>query len=159
MSRRTDADIENIIGAATNCFGINEVKEQQLSALKNYLKGYDVFCILPTGYGKSLIFQTFHLCYDKLHGYDDTISLVIFPLKSLIEDQIAKLKEKGISALYINETTSAQEIIDGKYALLFSTPETLLSSTSSGRKILLTDSVRKRIRGIFVDECHVVTKW
>ena len=52
-----------------------------------------------------------------------------------------------------------EEIIDGKYALLFSTPETLLSRTSRGRKILLTDSIRKRIRGIFVDECHVVTKW
>ena len=37
--------------------GITALKEEQLTALEGVLEGKDVFALLPTGYGKSLIFQ------------------------------------------------------------------------------------------------------
>ena len=34
-----------------------EIKQKQLEGITNILNGVDTLCILPTGYGKSLIFQ------------------------------------------------------------------------------------------------------
>jgi superfamily II DNA helicase RecQ len=36
-----------------------QLKEEQDKAVRDLLKGKDVFAVLPTGYGKSLIYQAF----------------------------------------------------------------------------------------------------
>ena len=71
------------------------LKEEQLLAVKDLLNGKDVLAILPTGFGKSMIFTVFNFARSELlnqAGKNDTTSvLVISPLKSLIEDQILEL--------------------------------------------------------------------
>ena len=58
----------------------------------------DVLAVLPTGYAKSLIFQLFAVAA-SIERKEQQIVLVVCPLKSIIEDQIAKAESMGIPAV------------------------------------------------------------
>ena len=54
------ADLESIINNAIEHFPhVESLRDEQKICLKNLVEGKDVFAILPTGFGKSLIFQLF----------------------------------------------------------------------------------------------------
>ena len=68
---------------------IANLKPQQRDAILQYILRKDVFAVLPTGLGKSLIFQAIHDVCARLssRGFDypaNPILLVIYPLLSLI---------------------------------------------------------------------------
>ena len=85
----------------------------------------DAFVCLPTGGGKSLIYQLPALLYPGL-------TMVVSPLIALIQDQLKGLLEKGIRAESINSKLTTEErkaIMDDLYSgaprtrLLYVTPE------------------------------------
>ena len=86
-------------------FGYDNFREGQLNIILNILSNKDVFCIMPTGAGKSICYQIPALIMDG-------ITLVISPLISLMKDQVDSLKENGVSATYINSTKSLEEIME-----------------------------------------------
>ena len=57
------------------------------SSKKALISGCDVIAILPTSFGKSLIFQLF--CETKLATNPTTCILVVAPQNSIVEDQIS----------------------------------------------------------------------
>ena len=59
----------------------------KIDTLKALISGRDVISILPTGFGKSLIFQLFWEV--KLASNPNTCILVVAPLNSIVEDQIS----------------------------------------------------------------------
>ena len=60
------------------------------------LKGLDVIAVLPTGFGKSLLFQ---LLPDFLPVKGNkNIVLIVCPLNCIIEDQLKVLSNRGVSA-------------------------------------------------------------
>ena len=76
------------------------LKREQEIAVKELLVGKHVLAVLPTGYGKSLIFTLFLLAREemsrRLAGACDRISvLVVCPLRSIISDQIAEMTSLG----------------------------------------------------------------
>lgn len=72
-----------------------QLKPEQRNAVECLLKGDDVLAVLPTGYGKSLIFQLFAVAASIEREERQTV-LVVCPLKSIIEDQIAEATSMGI---------------------------------------------------------------
>ena len=81
-------------------FGINKlnfenIRENQRKVVLAYLSGRDVLMISPTGSRKSLTFHIapFAIDFCKLGERDDiqTVCLVIFPLVSLMNDQVSFL--------------------------------------------------------------------
>lgn len=84
-------------------FGYKTFREPQGLLIDKILAGQDVLAILPTGFGKSLIFQVAGLC---LAG----ITLVISPLVALMKDQVDSLQVRGIKAAYIASTLNQGEI-------------------------------------------------
>ena len=65
------------------------------------------------------------------------ITLVISPLISLMKDQVASLKNTGISAAYINSSLTAEQLRlvyrrarEGAYQLLYVAPERLETGDS-----------------------------
>ena len=68
-----------------------KLTNEQLLAVKELMQGNDVLAILPTGFGKSRIYQAF----TSLKNTDTNqraLVLVITPLDSLLEDQLIELK-------------------------------------------------------------------
>ena len=61
-------DAETAIKEATNAIGLTELKEKQKEAILTFVQGHDTFVVLPTGYGKSIIYAILPLVFDKLKG-------------------------------------------------------------------------------------------
>ena len=57
--------------------------------------------LLPTGYGKSVIYQILPAIFDIMLRTEKSMVLVISPLNALMQDQITKLKDRGISPCMI----------------------------------------------------------
>ena len=106
----------------------------------------DVLTILPTGTGKSLIFQSFPIVFDVIHSKlpdSPSICLVISPLSSLMQDQVMYLNLVGIKAAFIGDDQ---------------TDEAFLAS-SRWRKVLSSDVYLDRLCLIAVDETHCIQHW
>ena len=85
-------------------YGYNAFRPGQEKLIDAVLSGQDVFGIMPTGGGKSICYQIPALL---LPG----ITLVISPLISLMQDQVAALKAAGIPAAYINSTLDRKSVV------------------------------------------------
>lgn len=127
---------------------------------------------MPTGYGKSLIFQLLPDVYDLYFGVENSIVLVISPLNALMQDQVAKLKERGISACMIqghgvvagegkddlNLKLPLGELANPTFQLVYMHPEVCVDD----KKVIgfLNSAVyQERVRCVVVDEAHLVLNW
>ena len=93
-----------------------ELNEEQKSAILQLMRGGDLLGVLPTGFGKSLIFQLLAV------AKKGSIVVVIFPLISIMKDQVLEATSMGLTATTMAE--AKQEDIDsGKYQLVFASAE------------------------------------
>lgn len=135
-----------------------EVLPEILSKKENYLIS------IPTGGGKSVLFQGPAL-YNA--SYTNHLSLVVTPLKALMQDQVRELNEKGFytNVDYLNGDRTYQEtrsiyrkVNSGELALLYITPERFRS-----RAFLNALSTRmmhdKGLEYMIFDEAHCISQW
>lgn len=108
---------------AMNMLGFLELREAQRAPIEAILHGHDVIVVMPTGGGKSGIFQISALCLRP------ALTLVFSPLKALQADQVNALRAKNIDARLLNSSLSVaereqvlQDIRDRKSTLLYLAP-------------------------------------
>ena len=87
-----------------------DLKDKQLEIMKGIINGVDVIGVLSTGYGKSLCYVLPPLLLDEADVNQKHTAIVISPLKTLMLDQVEKLKEYGISVAAVMEGTEIQQI-------------------------------------------------
>ena len=140
-------------------FAKRSFREGQLEALIQVLKRKDCLVLLPTGAGKSLIYQLAGLV---LPGR----TLVIDPLIALIEDQVASLKRYGIDRVSsISSYTTQQgltelameQVQSGDSLFFFVAPERL--QTRPFREALSSLTVQVPINLVVADEAHCISEW
>lgn len=126
--------------------------DMQRRATEALVEGKDVIALLPTGMGKSLIFQAAAIALEGT-------GLVISPTKSLMEDQVAALRSQGIQArAYYGDLSWPEkrqirnELAASELELLFVTPE-----SASGALSEIIDGAN--ISVIAADEAHLVSQW
>ena len=70
---------------------ISSLKAEQKQAVVGVLNEKDVMAILPTGFGKSVIFELFTLM--KMQEDELTSLVIVSPLTSIMEDQIKDFED------------------------------------------------------------------
>lgn len=137
-------------------FGFNRFKGQQEEAIKSVLNGKNTFVLMPTGGGKSLIYQLPALL---LEGTAIVISPLIALMKNQVdsirgmqtEDNIAHFLNSSLSKAAIQEVKS--DVLAGKTKLLYVAPESL---TKEDNIEFLKNA---KISFYAIDEAHCISEW
>ncbi|TQK19599.1 ATP-dependent DNA helicase RecQ [Microbacterium sp. SLBN-154] len=144
-----------IVRAAREVFGWEELRDGQEEAVAALLEGRDVVTVLPTGSGKSAVYQL-------AGALRDGMTIVVSPLIALQADQLAGLADtpRAPRGAMLNSTIGDRateelwrNVAAGDVEFLFLAPEQLAK-----------DEVLDRLSGVavglfVVDEAHCVASW
>ena len=133
-------------------FGFDTFRPGQEKILQNLLAHQDTLAILPTGGGKTLLYQMYGaITHQRV--------MIVSPLISLMQDQVSRLQFLGskrvvalTSALDFQEKMAILNHLN-RYQFIYVSPE-----------MLANDQVQQRLRrlsiGLFVvDEAHCISEW
>lgn len=141
---------------ARDAFGYDDLRPGQESAIQAVLEGRDALVVMPTGSGKSAIYQVAGMLIEGK-------TVVVSPLLALQRDQVEALARHGAEggeAEALNSTLRREErsellerAASGEVEFLFLAPEQFASSDTLER-------LRESPPSLFViDEAHCVTEW
>ncbi|MDH4043967.1 MAG: RecQ family ATP-dependent DNA helicase [Gemmatimonadota bacterium] len=131
-------------------WGYAHLRYHQRRVVMAALTGRDCLAMLPTGGGKSICFQLPALIRGGL-------TVVVSPLISLMQDQVAALTQRGVAGAYLSSTQRPairaavrERLHSGRLTLLYVAPERLPS---------LVRESRLRCGLLAVDEAHCISEW
>ena len=134
-------------------FGFDDFRPGQAAALASLQAGRHTLVVMPTGAGKSLVYQLgAFLCPGQ--------TLVISPLIALMKDQVDSLISRHVPATCINSAIPSDEqsrrlagLVNGDFRLAYVAPERLRSAS------FLATIRRLTIGLLAVDEAHCLSHW
>jgi ATP-dependent DNA helicase RecQ len=138
---------------ALKVFGIKRLQREQEAAMVALLAGRDTLVALPTGFGKSLIYQVPAMIAKRP-------TVVVSPLIALMTDQERALKARGVPVVALHSSLSAGErraalarLAKGGRLIVLTTPETIESKATAP----LIERAKPAL--LCVDEAHCVSEW
>ena len=153
------SDDRALAALAASSFSLPHLRDGQLAGMAALAGGRDVLAVMPTGYGKSAIYQVAALHLKNTTGRP---AVVVSPLIALQEDQLDGLSSElgDGAAVAINSSHSDSELEaaweaaeTGKAAFVFLAPEQLAKQETVNRIGKLDIAV------FVVDEAHCVSSW
>ncbi|HLH90913.1 MAG TPA: RecQ family ATP-dependent DNA helicase [Xanthobacteraceae bacterium] len=138
---------------ARRTFGIARLRPEQEQAMLAVLAGRDALVAMPTGFGKSLVYQVPAMILERP-------TIVVSPLIALMADQEQALKRRGVPVVALHSRLRAAErraalarIERGGRLVILTTPETLESRATAP----LLANARPAL--LCVDEAHCISEW
>jgi len=143
---------DSIRDLAHSRLGFAELLPGQSQAVSAVAAGRDVLAVLPTGAGKSAIYELGGLLRSGP-------TVVVSPLIALQDDQLAHLRKAGLPATVVNSKQSAgaraAALLEScePDEFVFLSPEQLANAETR-------DALRRARPGLFVvDEAHLISQW
>ncbi|XP_062266608.1 ATP-dependent DNA helicase Q4 [Platichthys flesus] len=154
----TPADVH----AALKELGYDSFRPGQEEAIMRILSGLSTLVVLSTGMGKSLCYQLPAYLYAQR---SKSITLVISPLVSLMDDQVSGLPA-SLKAACIHSNMSMKQreaaiekVKSGQVCLLLLSPEALVGGGRSGTGCLPSAQDLPPVAFACIDEAHCVSEW
>lgn len=136
--------------------GIDGFRNVQEETVDSLIAGEKVLCLMPTGGGKSLIYQIAGLCIEK------TV-IIISPLVALMSQQSQQMLDKGITTVsfsgltYDKQFKIITDMADGKMPqYIFTSPERI---SSDGYLEYVLNKRKDDIGMVVIDEVHCISQW
>jgi len=134
-------------------YGFDKFRPGQEEAIDAILDGKDVLVVMPTGGGKSLIYQLPALVLDG-------VAIVVSPLIALMKDQVDAMNKIGVPATFINSAISPDEAKERLglvkkefYKLLYIAPERFYNDE------FIAALAEVNVKLFAVDEAHCISQW
>jgi ATP-dependent DNA helicase RecQ len=132
--------------------GFAQLRPGQLRAVQALADGRDALAVLPTGAGKSAIYELAGLLRDGP-------TVVVSPLIALQDDQLAHLHAAGLRAVVLN----SQQRTGARAAALLASCDTdtfIFLSPEQLANGQTRETLRRARPGLFaVDEAHLISQW
>ncbi|MFP4114933.1 MAG: RecQ family ATP-dependent DNA helicase [Spirochaetales bacterium] len=149
--------MDPIVALAQRAFGVSYLYPYQRLVIANTLEGRSEnarqIVVLPTGSGKTLCFTLPALVLDG-------ITIVVYPLLALMDDQLRRLARSGVAARVLRGGRPASErtalfddLAAGRAHCLLASPEVLAGERVRDRL------ARLPVAHLVVDEAHCVSEW
>ena len=114
-----------------------------------------MLAVLPTGFGKSLVFQVFPIITSMDSVSSNGCVLVICPLKSIIRDQIEEVDYLGLNAVELESPDMVENLprLPDIY-IVFALVEAVCADGFRG-------AMKKRpdVHLVIVDKSHTIKMW
>ncbi|CAN3375785.1 ATP-dependent helicase Sgs1p [Diutina rugosa] len=159
----TDPQEARIYAVLQATFGLERFRAHQLEAIKATLAGKDVFVLMPTGGGKSLCYQLPAL----IHADPNVpgVTVVISPLISLMQDQVAHLVAKKVRAGMVSSRAAPdanratmREFRNALLDVVYLSPE-MANKSAHCQSILDQLYQRRQLARVVIDEAHCLSSW
>jgi ATP-dependent DNA helicase RecQ len=147
------ASLAQARGLLEHHFGYSAFRPGQRDVVAAILAGRDALAVLPTGAGKSVCFQVPALALGGL-------TIVVSPLISLMQDQVAAAGSRGIPAAALHSALTLDErsrvlgrVREGALRLLYLSPERLARAAPELRRAAGVPAL------LAIDEAHCISEW
>lgn len=137
---------------ARDRLGFTQLRPGQLRAVEALAGDRDVLAVLPTGGGKSAIYELAGLLREGP-------TIVVSPLIALQDDQLAHLRASGLSAIVLNSQQSASAHAVALLASCDSSTFVFLSPEQLAIREARETLTRARPGLFAVDEAHLISQW
>ena len=144
---------ERMLETLRTYWGHPSFRPMQSEVISSILRGRDTLALMPTGAGKSIIYQLPTLMQDGL-------CIVVTPLIALMKDQVDRLRKRSISAVAIHSGLSPRQIdialdncVYGDVKFLYLAPERL------GSEAFRLRLDKMRVSLLAIDEAHCISQW
>ncbi len=135
-------------------WGYDHFRPLQEEVIGEVLQKRDTLVLMPTGGGKSLLYQIPTLAREG-------VTVVITPLIALMKDQVDRLRERGIGAVAIHAGLTPRQIdialdncaYDDRTKFLYIAPERI------DTEALQLRLQKMHVQLIAVDEAHCISQW
>ena len=157
-----------------------KLKDEQFRAVESVLCGKDVLAVLPTRFGKLLMYQILPDVFDYMStnshlskgkkGCVGSLILVVSPLNALMCHQITKLNKRGIQSFMVTKVVSDNEQVQYNISvdslkdlsctckIIYFHAELCIKNKSFFNALKST-GFQKRVKCVVVDEAHLIKEW